>query len=145
MAHFIVNGSQKINTNDPPTRAPHRLDHRVYLLTHHFALASPLHPHKMPCIWKGYLTESIMQKSRKNAPILYQVFIALLFFCGLYGAVNLWSTLFPPSMTYRCAYLLNEYPTEFLGVLDQSTREEVLDCLYLERRYGQERWVPRGG
>lgn len=85
-----------------------------------------------------------MRKHKREAPIYYQIIVALLFLCGLYGAINLWSTLFPPSMTYHCAYLLNKYPLEFLGALDQSTREDLLECLYLERRYGQERWVPRG-
>jgi hypothetical protein len=69
--------------------------------------------------------------------------MGLIGLCVIFGAINLWEVIFPPKMTPYCAYLLNTYPTDKLDSLNESTKESINDCLYLQKRYGQKLWVPK--
>jgi hypothetical protein len=58
--------------------------------------------------------------------------------CALFGAINIWNLIFPPTMTANCAYLINKYPLEQFSYMDETSRDSVVECLYLSKKIRSE-------
>ncbi len=80
------------------------------------------------------------EKDVKAAPLMVQLAACVALVCGLVGVYTIWESVFPPSMTAYCAYLIEEYPPSMFGAISEQQRESTLECLYLKRKYNQTTW-----